>query len=108
MPLERDEDIKALLESARTIALVGASDRPDRPSWRVMRFTFGGFFPGAGPGNSTFCLSLLLPFGVVTVNADTERLRASGRAGVPDRPLYSCSISLRMSSGSALNTDMSI
>ena len=38
MPLTRDEDIKALLESARTIALVGASDRPDRPSWRVMRF----------------------------------------------------------------------
>ncbi|HWK35024.1 MAG TPA: CoA-binding protein, partial [Sphingomonas sp.] len=29
MPLTRDEDIKALLESARTIALVGASDRPD-------------------------------------------------------------------------------
>lgn len=38
MPLTRDEDIKALLESARTIAVVGASDRPDRPSYRVMRF----------------------------------------------------------------------
>ena len=37
MPLTRDEDIKALLEATRTIALVGASDRPDRPSWRVMR-----------------------------------------------------------------------
>ncbi|KQN19550.1 CoA-binding protein [Sphingomonas sp. Leaf33] len=37
MPLTRDEDIKALLESARTIALVGASDRPDRPSYGVMR-----------------------------------------------------------------------
>lgn len=36
MPLTRDEDIKALLESARTIALVGASDRVDRPSYRVM------------------------------------------------------------------------
>jgi predicted CoA-binding protein len=36
MPLTRDEDIKALLESARTIALVGASDRPNRPSYRVM------------------------------------------------------------------------
>ncbi|HEX8387886.1 MAG TPA: CoA-binding protein [Sphingomonas sp.] len=37
MPLTRDEDIKALLEGVRTVALVGASDRPDRPSWRVMR-----------------------------------------------------------------------
>ena len=36
MPLTADADIKALLESARTIALVGASDRPDRPSYRVM------------------------------------------------------------------------
>ncbi|WP_439571616.1 CoA-binding protein [Sphingomonas sp.] len=31
-----DAGIKALLEGARTIALVGASDRPDRPSYRVM------------------------------------------------------------------------
>jgi predicted CoA-binding protein len=38
MPLTRDEDIKALLERVRTIALVGASDRPDRPSHGVMRF----------------------------------------------------------------------
>ena len=38
MPLTRDEDIRELLESARTIAMVGASDRPDRPSYRVMRF----------------------------------------------------------------------
>ena len=37
MPLTRDEDIKALLESVRTIALVGASDRPDRPSYGVMK-----------------------------------------------------------------------
>lgn len=36
MPLTRDEDIKALLESARTIAMVGASDRPNRPSYGVM------------------------------------------------------------------------
>lgn len=36
MPLTRDEDIKALLERTRTIALIGASDRPDRPSNRVM------------------------------------------------------------------------
>jgi predicted CoA-binding protein len=37
MPLTSDADIKALLEAARTIALVGASDRPDRPSYRVMQ-----------------------------------------------------------------------
>ena len=36
MPLTRDEDIKALLEETRTIALVGASDRPHRPSYGVM------------------------------------------------------------------------
>lgn len=37
MPLTRDEDIRELLKSARTIAVVGASDRPDRPSYRVMK-----------------------------------------------------------------------
>lgn len=37
MPLTADQDIRELLESARTIALVGASDRPDRPSYRVMK-----------------------------------------------------------------------
>ena len=38
MPLNRDEDIAELLGSARTIAIVGASDRPDRASYGVMRF----------------------------------------------------------------------
>ena len=38
MPLTRDEDIKTLLEETRTIAMIGASDRPDRPSYRVMAF----------------------------------------------------------------------
>jgi predicted CoA-binding protein len=37
MPLTRDEDIARLLTETRTIALVGASDRPDRPSYGVMR-----------------------------------------------------------------------
>ena len=37
MPLTRDEDIRELLENARTIAVVGASDRPDRPSYGVMK-----------------------------------------------------------------------
>jgi len=38
MPLTRDEDIATLLTETRTIALIGASDRPDRPSYGVMRF----------------------------------------------------------------------
>ena len=38
MPLTRDEDIHELLANTRTIALVGASDRPSRPSYDVMRF----------------------------------------------------------------------
>ncbi|MEO7365887.1 MAG: CoA-binding protein [Sphingomicrobium sp.] len=35
--LTRDEDIAELLTNARTIAVVGASDRPDRPSHGVMK-----------------------------------------------------------------------
>ena len=38
MPLTRDTDIAELLTSARTIAVVGASDRPNRPSYGVMKF----------------------------------------------------------------------
>jgi hypothetical protein len=38
MPLTRPEDIRDLLTRTRTIALVGASDRPGRPSYGVMRF----------------------------------------------------------------------
>ena len=38
MPLTTDEEIADLLRSTRTIALIGASDRPDRPSYDVMRF----------------------------------------------------------------------
>lgn len=38
MPLTADADIRHLLEGARTIALVGASDRPHRPSFGVMAF----------------------------------------------------------------------
>ncbi len=38
MPLTRDEDITELLNNARNIALVGASDRPDRPANGVMKF----------------------------------------------------------------------
>ena len=36
MPLTGDAEIKELLEGARTIAIVGASDRPGRPSHGVM------------------------------------------------------------------------
>ena len=41
MPLTRDEDITELLTNARTIALVGASDRPNRASYGVMKFLQG-------------------------------------------------------------------
>ena len=36
MPLN-DQEIAELLTAARTIAVVGASDRPDRPSYGVMK-----------------------------------------------------------------------
>ena len=38
MPLTRDEDIAELLTNALTIAMVGASDRPERASYGVMKF----------------------------------------------------------------------
>jgi predicted CoA-binding protein len=38
VPLTSDEDIVELLRSTRTIAMIGASDRPDRPSYGVMKF----------------------------------------------------------------------
>ena len=38
MPLTRDEDIADLLRSTRNIAMIGASDRPDRPSYGVMAY----------------------------------------------------------------------
>ena len=37
MPLSTDDEIRYLLTNARTIALVGASDNPARPSYRVMK-----------------------------------------------------------------------
>jgi hypothetical protein len=39
--LRDDDEIAGLLASARTIAVVGASDRPDRPSNGVMKFLQG-------------------------------------------------------------------
>ena len=36
MPLTADADIARLLEQTRTVALVGASDRPDRAAFEVM------------------------------------------------------------------------
>ena len=38
MPLTSAEDIAELLRNARNIAMVGASDRPDRASYGVMKF----------------------------------------------------------------------
>lgn len=37
MPLTTDAELRALLEGSRTIAMVGASDRADRPSFGVMK-----------------------------------------------------------------------
>ena len=38
MPLTRDADIARVLASVRTIAVVGASNKPERPSYRVMQY----------------------------------------------------------------------
>ena len=38
MPLTRDDEIRDLLTEARTIAVFGCSDRPDRPSYGVSAF----------------------------------------------------------------------
>jgi hypothetical protein len=38
MPLTSDQDLYDLLAATRTIAMVGASDRWDRPSYGVMKF----------------------------------------------------------------------
>lgn len=38
MPLTRDQELTELLSSSRTIAVIGASDRPDRPSYGVAKF----------------------------------------------------------------------
>ena len=38
MPLTSADDIAELLRNARTIAMVGASDRPERASFGVMKF----------------------------------------------------------------------
>jgi predicted CoA-binding protein len=41
MPITSDAEIAALLAETRNIAMVGASDRPDRPSYGVMRYLQG-------------------------------------------------------------------
>jgi len=41
VPLTDSRDIAELLQTVRTIAMVGASDRPDRPSNGVMKFLQG-------------------------------------------------------------------
>jgi len=38
MPLTTDDEIRDLLSSVRTIAMIGASDNPSRASYGVMRF----------------------------------------------------------------------
>jgi predicted CoA-binding protein len=39
-----DDEIRALLSATKRIALVGASNKPDRPSYEVMRFLLGRGF----------------------------------------------------------------
>jgi predicted CoA-binding protein len=41
MPITSDADIATLLGETRTIAMIGASDRPDRASYGVMGFLQG-------------------------------------------------------------------
>jgi hypothetical protein len=41
VPLTESRDIAHLLQNIRTLAMVGASDRPDRPSNGVMKFLQG-------------------------------------------------------------------
>lgn len=38
MPLSSDEDIAEVLRSVKTVALLGASHKPQRPSYGVMQF----------------------------------------------------------------------
>ncbi|MDA8962232.1 CoA-binding protein [Congregibacter sp.] len=38
MPLSSDEDIAEVLRSVKTVALLGASHKPERPSYGVMQF----------------------------------------------------------------------
>ncbi|MFN2259384.1 MAG: CoA-binding protein [Parasphingopyxis sp.] len=38
MPLTGDDEIRKLLKETRTIAMIGASDKPSRPSYGVMAF----------------------------------------------------------------------
>ena len=41
MPITTDTELRNLLQTARTIALVGASPKPERDSYRVMAFLQG-------------------------------------------------------------------
>ena len=41
MPLTTDAELRTLLQTTRTIALVGASPKPERDSYRVMTFLQG-------------------------------------------------------------------
>ncbi len=60
MPLTRDDDIRELLTSARTIAVFGCSDRPDRPSYGVSAFlqrTATGCFRSIRRSRASVCMA---------------------------------------------------
>ena len=73
MPLTSDAEIAALLNEARTIALVGASPKPDRPSWRVM----GKLLDHGGRGHH------VLLFGGVDRDGEVTAANGAQQAPVP-------------------------
>ncbi len=77
MRLSTPHDVRALLERTRTIAVVGASPRPNRPSHRVFR---------ALHGNARFAVTPIRPAvaEVAGVHAYPTLAAYAAAAGAPD------------------------
>lgn len=69
MPITTDHDIAALLTSTRTIAVVGASNRPDRPSYGVIHFLAANGY-AVVPVNPTLVGEVIAGAHVVAALAD--------------------------------------